>query len=569
MSSSINLTGLASGFDWQSFIDQMAEVERAPENRAQEEQTTLEEKNNAYDSIKTQLKVLQDKAETLKDASFFNSRTTSTSDDTVAKGTADDTAAVGAYTFSISQLATASSQVGTSDVGKTLASSNDVSGLVLSEAAFSTAITEGTFTVNGKQVTIATSDTLQGVFDKISTATNGTVTGSYDSATDKISFSSTSGEIVLGSSNDSSNFLEVSKLSNNGTSTVSSSKALGSVVASANLEDANFATAVTDGGSGKGEFKINGVSITYSASEDTVSDVLARINNSDAGVTASYDARNDRFVLTNETTGDVGVAMEDVTGNFLAASGLSSGTLSRGKNCIYTINGGEEMSSLSNTIESESSDLTGLSVTAMDKGDVTISVQSDSDSIKTAISSFVDAYNSMQSLIESATASTTDSKGKVTAGLLADEGDADEISTKLRSMVTSTLSSMSGTIKRLEGLGIDTNGNDNTLEIDSDTLDTALSDNLTEVKDLFTNSTDGLAVSMYNYLEKTAGDDGTLDDKKTSLNNQITDLDDQIADLEAMVQNKIAQWTEQFTAMETAQSNINQQLSYLEQAFSS
>ena len=33
----------------------------------------------------------------------------------------------------------------------------------------------GTFTVNGKQITLATSDTLQAVFDKISTATGGAV----------------------------------------------------------------------------------------------------------------------------------------------------------------------------------------------------------------------------------------------------------------------------------------------------------------------------------------------------------------------------------------------------------
>jgi flagellar hook-associated protein 2 len=440
---------------------------------------------------------------------------------------------------------------------------------VLSDASFSTAITEGTFTVNGKQVTIETSDTLQEVFDKISTATNGDVTGSYDSATDKISLSSSSSTVVLASANDTSNFLQVAKLANNGTSTVSSSKALGSVVASANLEDANFATTLTDGGSGTGEFKINGVSISYSASDDTVSDVLARINNSDAGVTASYDARNDRFILTNKTTGDVGVAMEDVTGNFLAATGLSSGTLSRGQNCIFTINGGEEMTSQSNTITAESSDLTGLSVTATDEGDVTISVSSDSDKIKTAINEFVDEYNKVQSLIDTNTASSTDSKGKVTAGLLADERDADTIANKLRNLVTSTLSSMSGTLKRLESLGIDSNGNDNTLAVDSDTLDTALSDNLNEVKNLFTNSTDGLAVALYNYIEDTAGDDGSLSDKQTSLTKRISDMDTQIEELEKLVQQKKAQWTEQFTAMETAQANINQQLSYLEKAFSS
>jgi flagellar hook-associated protein 2 len=564
----INLTGLASGFDWQTFIDQMVEVERTSEYRAQTEQNKLEEKNTAYGGIITSIKVLQNKVNALKEASLFNSRTTTTSDDTVGKATVTDSAAVGTYTFNITQLATAAAQNGTSNMGKALSATNDVSGLVLSNAAFGTSVTEGTFTVNGKQLTIATSDTLQQVFDKISTATSGAVTGSYDSATDKITLSS-GNAIVLGSANDSSNFLQVAKLANTGTGTVTSSKSLGVIKASATLENANFMTAVSDGGSGAGAFKINGVSISYNASTDTVSDVLARINNSDAGVTATYDARNDRFVLTNKTTGDIGVSMEDVTGNFLAATGLSSGALTRGQNCVYTINNGEELFSQTNAITDASSDLTGLSVTALDEGEVTISVSSDSSKIKTAINDFVNEYNKVQSLIDTNTASSTDSKGKVTAGLLADEGDADSIASKLRSIATGTLESLSGTFKRLESLGIDSNGNDNTLAVDSDALDKALSDNLNEVKNLFTNSTDGLAVSLSAFFEQTVGDNGSLITRQTMLGKQISGMDTQIADLERMVQQKKTEWTAQFTAMETAQANINQQLSYLTKAFSS
>ena len=37
---------------------------------------------------------------------------------------------------------------------------------------------------------------------------------------------------------------------------------------------------------------------------------------------ANYDPVNDRFLLTNKTTGDVGITLEDVTGDFLAKSRL-------------------------------------------------------------------------------------------------------------------------------------------------------------------------------------------------------------------------------------------------------
>ena len=60
---------------------------------------------------------------------------------------------------------------------------------------------------------------------------------------------------------------------------------------------------------------------------------MNNINESAAGVTASYDPVNNKFVLANNTTGDVGISMQDVTGNFLAATGLAGGTLRHGKTC--------------------------------------------------------------------------------------------------------------------------------------------------------------------------------------------------------------------------------------------
>ena len=39
--------------------------------------------------------------------------------------------------------------------------------------------------------------------------------------------------------------------------------------------------------------------------------------------------------------GDIGISVEDVTGNFAAATGLTGGTVERGKNLLYTVNGGD------------------------------------------------------------------------------------------------------------------------------------------------------------------------------------------------------------------------------------
>ena len=151
------------------------------------------------------------------------------------------------------------------------------------------------------------------------------------------------------------------------------------------------------------------MAINFNAAKDTVNDVLQRINNSAAGVSATYDSLDNQFELTDTSPGDVGISMQDVTGNFLAASGLSTGTLQAGNNLQYSINGGGTISSQSNTIDAGSSGITGLSVTALAEGTTTITVSSDTSGISSAINSFVSDYNAVQNYISSQTPSTTSS----------------------------------------------------------------------------------------------------------------------------------------------------------------
>ncbi|MCK6500410.1 MAG: flagellar filament capping protein FliD, partial [Nitrospira sp.] len=416
---------------------------------------------------------------------------------------------------------------------------------------------------NGAEVTIATSDTLQSVFDKIATATNNTVTASYDPAADKIQLSGT-GTITLGSATDTSNFLKVAQLYNNGTSTVTSGAALGSARLSAALNDANLSETLTYGASGTGVFKINGVEIEYT-SADKLSDVLNRISNSSAGVTASYDHVNDRFTLTNKDTGDVGIALEDVSGNFLSASRLSSGSLSRGKDLLYTIDGGAQLRSTSNTITSASSGIEGLSVVALKEGgSVKVTVATDTEKVKTAINGFLEEYNRVQSLIANQTASTTDADGKVSTKTLTSESDAEGIASALRRMAYGTVTGLSGSLSHLEALGIKSNSDNDKLELsDTAKLADVLANHMDDVEELWADEDSGLAVKLDAYLEAMAGDEGQLVKKQDLLTKQASDIDGQIAGLERIVQTNRSRMIDSFIAMEKAQASINQQLQYL------
>lgn len=564
--SGLSLSGLASGMDWTSIVNELLSIERAPETLMQGQITKLQQKNSAYQGIGSQLSTLAKDITTLSDPSFFDSRTNSVSNPDVASATVSNATPLGSYTLKILQLASDAVQQGATVAVNQLSSSNDVSSLTLSSADLATPITAGTFTVNGQSITIATSDTLQSVFDQISSATNGAVTASYDSTTDEISLNSSS-PIILGSSADTSNFLQATKLYNNGTGTVTSTSSLGGISLSRTMGSSNLTTPISDGGSGQGQFLINGVAINYDSSSDAIKDVLNRINDSAAGVTATYDAINNRFILTDKTTGDVGISMQDVTGNFLAATGISSGTLQRGTNLQYTVNGGGTLISQSNTIDGSSSGVTGLSVMVQNVGSTTITIGSDTSKISSAISQFVSDYNAAQNYISAQTKTTTSSTGAVTPGPLTGDLDAEGIEDALRRLANA--SPFSGSIRSLNDLGIVSNGTDNTLALsNTSTLTTALSTNLQAIKQLFTDSTKGIATTLNTYLNSVNGSNGPLANSEASMNKQVTDLQNSISALETRITADGNRLTNEFVNMETTINNINQQKTYLNQFMS-
>ena len=569
----LGLAGLASGFDWRSLVDKLSDVERTPQKRLRAEQSTLQNRNNAFGSIKTQLNVLKNRVAALSSNEVLQARKATVSDSTVLTANAAPGSASGTFEFNITQLATASKNVGASGIGANLYPSNNVSSGTLASKGFNPPITAGTFTVDGAQITVDPSvDTLQDVFDRIDAASQNKIQGSYSAVDDKISLRRVGGPqptLVIGSATDTSNFLSVARLANNGTNQIDSATSLGSITPTATLNAANFQTAISDGGAGAGEFKINGVSISFNASADSVQNLMDRINASSAGVTISYDRINDQFTLTNKVTGNLGVAVEDVTGNFLEAAGLITGAnFQAGKDLLFSINNGPQLSSHSNTLTSEATGIDGLSINVLKTGTSTVSLASDSSTIKGAIKSFIDDYNRAQSTIDSLTSSSTDSAGKVTRSTLAGDTDANEIASKLRGIAFNQATGLSGVLNSLAKIGIDTTGDNDLLNLEDETaLDAAIANNLSGLKTLFNDPTNGIATKLSAYLDNTIGEDGTLIARQDALTKQSSEIDTQVTDLEKRVQANRQRLIDSFVQMETAQSSLNQQLKFLQQRF--
>ncbi len=563
----IQVSGLisSSSFDWKAIVDQLIAAESIPVTKLTAEKTANTDKTTALNTIKTALTELQDSVQAMRADNIFSLRTVSSNvAATTWKTSSASNTPVGAYAIAVSQLATKAQQMGKSDVGAPLSATNDVTGTTLATLNTATAITAGKFTVNGAQVTVATTASLQDVFNAISSATGGDVVGSYDATADKITLhSGSNAEVLLGSTVDTSNFLSAMKLANNGGATVASGSKLGTVkLYTATLANSGLTTAV----SGTGTFSINGVAISYNASTDRMADVLSRINTSAAGVTATYDSNNDRFSLTNTTTGDTGMSITDTSG-LLGALGLTTGSgaaFARGNNAQFTINGGATITSMSNTLSAAAHGITGLSVTVDTQSTQTLQVASDSSSMATYVQDFVAKFNAAQNLIEENTKITV-SGTTVSGAVLAGNREVEGWAKKLRSLAFDQISGLTGSVKRLDHLGIDFNSTTGQLTIkETDKLANALADDPTSVSEFFLSANTGLVAKMYSGLTTLMKDDTS---QQNNLGKANLSIDDQITRLQAKLAAQREALTQSFIKMLDAQSAAESQKKTLSNAF--
>jgi flagellar capping protein FliD len=352
MGSDLRLTGLASGMDWQPIVDKLIELEAIPKQRLLSEKDENAAKVSDLGTLKSQLTTLQSAASALQNESLFNSRRVALGDPSSGLNAM---AAVGALTgdFKV-EVESLASQTEISSRNRTSAklSAGIDKTKKLSELPLHTKITTGTFTVAGKTFNISSLDiTLEDLLNEINgldpESDSTVILLDYDSDKDKLVFdtgalpSDSQNRTVLGSSTDTSNFLQAFKLlGNNSESIIESTHPLGSINMTVSLASANFASAFTGLASGLGNFFIGegegAVRIDYDINNDSLADVIDRVNDSDANVHMYYDPVGGRFVVRNKEPGSIGIVMHESqtwdtissankgNGNFLNLAGLAA-----------------------------------------------------------------------------------------------------------------------------------------------------------------------------------------------------------------------------------------------------
>jgi flagellar hook-associated protein 2 len=393
--------------------------------------------------------------------------------------------------------------------------------------------------------------------------------------------------------------------------------------ATLNSQAANFAN-----GLGANSFTIqaiksdgtlgSAVTITFDPAVDSLNSVLAKINSSEAGVTAFYDydakTGKGKVSISAKNTGDVNGQPEIVlNGAFLtstlnlhgdssAAAGDTPSAGRVGKNASFTINGLQTTRS-TNTFQINGFEYTLKSVTA---SDVTIQSSTDVDSIFNSIKGFVDKYNEIISKINGKIMEEryrdyqplTDEQKKAMeekqiemweekakSGMLRNDSILSSGLNKMRSDVYSRVGNDSDDVNndydQLSEIGIKTSSNyleRGKLIIDENKLKEAISKDPNAIYKLFTNDgttfeSKGVARRLRDTIKETigkveerAGKSGATNQNFT-IGRNLNNVDKQIDRFEDRLKQIEDRYWRQFTAMEKAIQQSNSQSMYLMQQF--
>jgi flagellar hook-associated protein 2 len=265
-----------------------------------------------------------------------------------------------------------------------------------------------------------------------------------------------------------------------------------------------------------GSFTLNGKTITVSAT-DTLQDLRAAINTAGAGVNAtivSASATTNYLVLTSSQTGVANQVTFGGSNSIPAALGLTTGAgaiktqLTAAQDAILDVNG---VTGITRSTNAVSDVLTGVTLNllkAEPNTEITLKIEPDLNSIKTALADFVKAYNDLRDYYNNQrTAADRNDDGKVDdneLGPLAYDQRLRDIVGRMGLLVSNTMDANADGFRSLGQLGI-TMGADYKLQVNDATLDNRLLSNVGEVRKLFgfTSSTNDSRLTVVNRTAKT------------------------------------------------------------------
>jgi flagellar capping protein FliD len=495
MSGLIGFSGIASGVDWRNIIDQLRQLEYKKIELVQDQQKAAQDRLSAWQSINTKLLSLKTVVGKNNEPTDFNlfsptvSSNTSRDPEDLLSVTAGTDASRGTYNIVINSLAVAHKLSSESFA-------SDTTALGLS----------GDLVLNGKTVTVSTTDTLSSLQDKINAVNTGDDPSQVTASV--VHYTTTDHRLILTSDVEgaagitlSGNTALIDALGLRDIRGVTgdiANTSSGAPITSAtriryidgydydNNEKIFLTGTSTSGAAVNTEFTISNLI--------TVGDLLTAINNAYGDVTAEVTAEGKIRVLDTET-GDtqlhVVITCEDPTlkfdtdNDFGPITAYHAATIQYGADASFTLDG-VAVTRSSNTVDDLITGVT-LNLKGADPDTtLTVKVNRDYEGLEEQITEFVTAYNELMDTINEQL--TYDTATQSPGGPLFGDSTLRALRSSLLKTIVNQVPGLDQDFSTLGLVGINLSS-DGKLTIDSDTLQGYLETNFEDVKNLFVAST--------------------------------------------------------------------------------
>ena len=332
-------------------------------------------------------------------------------------------------------------------------------------------------------------------------------------------------------------------------------------------------TAINGGNGFTMDVTIDGTTTTVSVIDPSPQGVVDAMNDADLGIEASIvntGAASDPYKIL--FSGELGADNAfTVTNTSSIGTTLSmTSQVSVASNSELVVNG-VSIERTTNTI-TDAIDGVTLTLSAETAGISTIAVEQDKSGVETKLRALVDTYNEVKATFRNLT--NPDSTEEL-GGTFSGDGSFRVITERVARLFSDPSSTSTDNLSYFSDIGIsfDRYGD---LEIDDDMLNSALSDNFSEIVSFLSADTEnqsiygeadrGIAGDAIQTLTSLMASDGTIMTRSNSLSNKIDDYQDDLDDLDRRMSQIYDRYLAQFTAMETAIDQFNSTKDYLKTA---
>ncbi len=279
----------------------------------------------------------------------------------------------------------------------------------------------------------------------------------------------------------------------------------------------------TNGSSSSAEFTVNGKTITIDdVTSATVSDLIDKINNAGAGVTAALDATGQLKLTSDDNTTKItlGVASSDTTDAAANGRSLINGMSFDSNIKLSADTYGQTASGTSGKVTIDGKEYStdtgkvsvgGVTYTLTAKGSTTVTVTNDTDKLVENVKKFVEDYNTMLDKLNSLynekqysdydvltksqeNGMTADQiskwNEKAKSGLLYHDQTLGKIISNLREAIYTPVDSVDSQYNSMMAIGISSSTDRGHLQLDEDKLKTALANDPDCVYQIFASSGD-------------------------------------------------------------------------------